>query len=457
MQARQPGLFVEDSDLDIPVGGGQPLWVSIEELAARSDRLFVKKLSRNDTSWADDSGKHQAGFYIPRDIREAGFFPELVRCTKKSHIFRAKFDSLWPQTGQFTPTTITHFSNKGHETHFTVPPKELFRGLSPASLLLCGRFRESEAGARYWLVVLDSAGEVAEILETVLDLSSSFGHGLFEPAELRAHADLVRDEAEELIQLLHDARSSSSLDAIVARFSRLPDPTEIAREARSKWMVDNHVATFDPYELAAPGDAIMEISRDVEYRIFRAHEVKRRAAEIVRIMSDYPDPIVAAVRGFPQLDAVFLSASQQRKTRAGRSFEHHISAALTGGRIRFEEQAVTGGRRPDFVIPDARTLRLGANRNWNSALVLAAKTTLRERWKQVSSEGLHCATFLATVDDRVPRSTINELALAGITLVVPESLKMSKVADYQRAEHVITFRDFFVNEIKRKRSLMWTP
>ena len=55
-----------------PPSAENPLWNTIEECASKSDRLFVKKLSRNDTSWADDSGKHQAVFYIPRDGRESG-------------------------------------------------------------------------------------------------------------------------------------------------------------------------------------------------------------------------------------------------------------------------------------------------------------------------------------------------------------------------------------------------
>src|SRR5690606_32321572 len=38
---------------------GTPLWWKIQALANESDQLLLKKLSRNDTSWADDRGKHQ--------------------------------------------------------------------------------------------------------------------------------------------------------------------------------------------------------------------------------------------------------------------------------------------------------------------------------------------------------------------------------------------------------------
>jgi hypothetical protein len=230
----------------------------------------------------------------------------------------------------------------------------------------------------------------------------------------------------------------------------------IAEEARTHWLTHAGLTELDPFRIASPGDAIMKISRDIEYRIFRRYELLRRATEVVKILAGHTDIVTAAVRGFPLLDQVFLSASQQRKTRAGRSFEHHIAATLKAGHIRFEEQVVTGGMRPDFVLPDAKTLKLGKARAYEEALVLAAKTTLRERWKQVSREGLHCAVFLATVDDRVPGAVIKEMTNAGIVLVVPESLKQSRETFYADNTGVITFESFFRGEIKEKRPMLIT-
>jgi hypothetical protein len=99
------------------------------------------------------------------------------------------------------------------------------------------------------------------------------------------------------------------------------------------------------------------------------------------------------------------------------------------------------------VVPDLETLQLGRKRDWGGALVIAAKTTLRERWKQVSSESLHCPVFLATVDDRIPQSTIEELASLQITLVVPEGLKQSNETAYKVCSDVISFRMLFDKEL----------
>lgn len=428
------------------------LWPTIEDLTTRSSQLFLKKLSRNDTSWADEPNKHQAGFYIPKEIRESGFFPVLTANNpEKPHIFYAPCITFWPQTGEVKSSGMRHYSNKGPETHFTVIPHDVFAGLSPASLLLAGRFIEPMDDATHWFAVIDSTSEDAEILETTLDIDSDFHFGLFEPSRLGAARDLAVDEAAQLIDELHHAIRAGTLDQFIRSVSQLPPPGKIAAEARQKFFEMTGASSLDPYQLEHPGDAIMRISRDIEYGIFKRHELRRRAAEVVGLLVRDTDVVAAVVHGFPSLDAVFLSASQQRKTRAGRSFENHLATTLKDARIAFEEQAVLGGRRPDFVLPNKPVLGLRESRPFIDALILSAKTTLRERWKQITHERFHCAIFLATVDDRVPRPALDDMQRLGIGLVVPESLKASGDTFYSDHPNVISFREFFDAEIADHR------
>ncbi|WP_052103727.1 MULTISPECIES: type II restriction endonuclease [Lysobacter] len=450
----QSELYFSESNVAEVAADGSPLWWKIQSLASQSTELFVKKLSRNDTSWADDSGKHQAGFYIPRPIREAGFFPELqANNPAKLHIFHAECTVLWPQTGEITLSNMRHYSNKGPETHFTGLPKPLFRDLTPASLILSGRLAQPISDCSYWIIVLDSATEEAELLETALDLEAGFHYGRFEPSRFEDASRLARDETQELIERLQSAIRNGTLPELLAEYADIPNPATIAAGARKEWLQTNGFTGLDPWAIPNPGDAIMEISRDIEFRHYRRYELRRRAVELVSLLADSSDLTTAVVRRFPEIDRVFLSASQQRKNRAGRSFEHHIAASLKAGHIRFTEQAVTGGRRPDFVMPDLSALR-SKKRTYAEALVLAAKTTLRERWKQVSSERLNCDVFLATVDDRVAASSIREMANADIRLVVPEALKSSDEAHYKGQPNVLSFREFFDGEIRKSRPFL---
>lgn len=102
------------------------------------------------------------------------------------------------------------------------------------------------------------------------------------------------------------------------------------------------------------------------------------------------------------------------------------------------------------VLPDARTVR-SKSRGYLDAAILSAKTTLRERWKQITHERFDCAIYLATVDDRVSPQALADLQSAQITLVVPESLKANDETAYRKDGNVITMKQFFEEEIRKKR------
>ena len=101
----------------------------------------------------------------------------------------------------------------------------------------------------------------------------------------------------------------------------------------------------------------------------------------------------------------------------------------------------------------AALLTILFKRGSSAAMVVSLETLLRERWKQVPLERFNSAIFLATVDDRVSAEAITDMADNKIHLVVPESLKKSGETCYSGRSNVITFRDFFDEEIARKRPL----
>ena len=149
-----------------------------------------------------------------------------------------------------------------------------------------------------------------------------------------------------------------------------------------------------------------EISRSIELDLFREYQRRQRAVALIRmLLGDSPREVCAAdvmralTGKFQAVYELMLSASQQRKARAGYSYEHHIEAMLAGGEIPFEKQAIiTAGKRSDFVLPSRAVLARPADPE-QPGLILSAKTTLRERWKQVGLEQGAAELYLTTVDE----------------------------------------------------------
>lgn len=432
----------------------QHAWTDIQSWIAKSSRVLVKKLARNDCGWADGpENGHQNGVYIPTEIREAGFFPPLLSTNPvKPHILGTRFETVWPSTGETRCSALHHYTNKPAEMHFTRVPREEFSDLTPASWLLGGTLKAPVGSAHYWFMVIDSADEEAELLESMFALNSDFHFALFSPDDLPC-ARL--NETEQLVEELTSALRNGTLDEFIKQASAMPVSGDLALQAQNFWLAENSREKMDPWSMPNPGDAIMCISRDIEYSLYKRAEVRFRAAQVLRTLSAGADLVNAIVRGFPDLDATFLSAAQTRKSRAGRSFEHHVGRVFRDGSIRYEEQVILGNRRPDFVLPDVATLKSKV-RPFNDAMIVSLKTTLRERWKQLSLERINGDVFLATVDDRVTAGAIADLADNGIHLLVPESLKKSKETCYASKSNVITFRDFFDDEIARKRPYLST-
>lgn len=434
----------------------------LTELFARAPRLLVKKLSNNDRDWAQRPNKHQAGVYIPVEQRDGGFFPGLQSKDRAdvaaNDIRDVYFTTAWPVISEEKRTRLVNYTSKGAETHLTGLPKAAFSDLGPASWLVMAP-RSDDLSDGYVCLTIDSASDAADLLVDALDLGPDFVVGVLEPAAVAARErDLILGFAEEV--------AAAWLAGDIARFAAdravMPATAELATLARTRYLRDHHLESLDPFALEAPGDAIREISRVIEWDLFRDFQRRERAVELVRaLFGDKPDEmdmrsvIRLLVDGVGDIDRIMLSASQQRKSRAGYSFEHQIEAMLVAGHIPFGKQVVIEARkRPDFVLPSLGHLRKvleGPGRG----LILSAKTTLRERWKQVEREMGGSDLFLATVDETIAANAIEDMASMKITLVVPESLKLSKSTEYVRHDNVVDFSSFFGRELRQTRMPAW--
>lgn len=434
----------------------------ITRLLGTATKIFIKKLSNNDRDWARLKNKHQAGVYVPPRERDSGFFPALAakhRNEPGAHEIReAWFQTQWPQFGIERKTRLVHYTSKGSETHMTGVPKVAFATLPPASWLIMIP-SESKTGLSFVCLTIDSTSDEAISLADSFNLDASFSSGILEPALIMARErELTIDFAEQVAL----AWLAGNIASFASERAKMPATAELAARAREEYLKRRGLGSLNPFEIENPGDAIREISREIEWELFREFQRRERAVELIRavlgddaIKLDMKGVVRRLVDATGTIDAIMLSASQQRKSRAGYSFEHQIEAMLKAGGIPFAKQVVMDARkRPDFVLPSLVHLRktlAGPSRG----LILSAKTTLRERWKQVQREMGGSDLFLATVDETIASNAIEDMADLGIRLVVPESLKVSKVAEYSEHSNVVDFRSFFKDELKGSRIPAW--
>jgi len=139
---------------------------------------------------------------------------------------------------------------------------------------------------------------------------------------------------------------------------------------------------------------------------------------------------------FGAFDRFFLSLAQSRKSRAGKAFEEIHNSLFSRLGYPFTPQAVINGK-PDFIMPSVEYYR----RNPMDSIIFTAKRTLRERWRQIVTEGTRGLGFyLATIDPDVTAEQLREMMDHRIYLVVPAPLKEEK---YIGKDNVISFMEFF--------------
>jgi len=430
--------------------------------------VFVKKLSNNDRGWAKIPKQNkQDGPYIPREQRDGTFFPPLTRKERPDpdspEIRETYFDTHWPAFDVIRKSRLVNYRSKDEETHLTGVPREAFSELSPASFFLIGRIF-SNGVVRYDCLTIDSASDTVSILVDMLSLDAGFEVGILSPTTKQ---DERRDQLLAFADEVLAAWQRGQIEQFAEERGAIPDTVTLAGLARQEYLEGLGRTTLDPYRISRPGDAVREISRVVELRIFREHQLRACAVALVRmLLGDAPEKASVAgiarrlIESVREIDALMLSASQQRRSRAGYSFEHHIEALLVAGKAPYEKQVVIEARkRPDFILPSLKYLR-NPSSGQDPGLILSAKTTLRERWKQVQREMGANELYLATVDENIAGNAIADMATLGICLVVPEALKArgsgeSAVTEYHGHTNVLSFRQWF-DDVLARRTPSWS-
>ena len=365
-----------------------------------SRQAYCKFLSANDSG---ATGGHQSGILISKSAKDMMFTQKL----ENENILKRTVEIQW-QNDICTQSSFTYYSSK-NELRITKFGRN-FPFLNP-----------DQTGALFVFTRQDDDMYSGFFLETEEDIEQFLGAFGISSTETNRLIDTgsILPETQEKIAI------QEFIDGLTVDFPLSDVMSAAARDIQNR--VYNHLE----FIRTNPDRKIIEWT-NTEYALFRAAEHAR-----------YGDRIS---RGFATVDEFIAMANMvlnRRKSRAGKSLEHHLSAVFEGNDIQYTAQAVTeGNKRPDFLFPSQAAYHNAAFPT-EKLISLAAKTTCKDRWRQVINEADRLRglpKYLCTLQQGISPAQMDEMQSENVILVVPRPYITSYPAD--RRDRIWTVTKF---------------
>lgn len=353
---------------------------------------YCKFLTANDSG---ETGGHQSGILISKTAREMLFTEKEI---KENHICKKTGKILWQEDFE-RECTITWYESK-NELRIT--------GFGKGFPYLCPEY----TGALFVFIKLESGyfkGFIFNTDDDIQEFLDSFG---LTPAE--TNRPIVIDSVS--LETKERAAMNLYIERLLVDF---PSSIEMSSAARS---IVFDIYTSDFLSVKNPDSALLRWT-ETEYRLFREIEHSR-----------YGDTIA---KGFNSVDDFIALANQvlnRRKSRAGKSLEHHLSTIFDDNKIIYKAQAITeGNKKPDFLFPSEEAYH-DMNFTVDKLCTLAAKTTCKDRWRQILNEADRLRDknkYLCTMQQGISSSQMDEMQAEKVILVVPKPFISSYPRDKQ--------------------------
>ena len=376
-------------------------------------KAFCKFLSANDTG---ETGGHQAGIYISKPAIPILFDKPCERgynCERwvKIHWFNYKD----------TDTRFIYYGSKTRNEYRITNFGKGFPFLKPeytGALFVLVQSKESDED--YEAFVLNTEDDINQFLEN-FNMAPTETNNLITTGNI----DLDLQEKKEIY---------SFISYLKAEFPSSEIMSSKARDIQN--IVYNHLE----YIISNPDQKLLDWT-SMEYKLFRALE-HVRYGEAIR-------------NGFENVEDFITLANQvlnRRKSRAGKSLEHHLSAIFDGNAVSYTAQAVTEGRKkPDFIFPSEAAYH-DTSFSVEKIISLAAKTTCKDRWRQVLNEADRLRDknkFLCTMQQGITSAQMDEMQSEKVILVVPKPYIKTYPRDKQ--DRIWTIKRF-IEYVKEKEA-----
>lgn len=344
---------------------------------------FSKFITANDTGL---TGGHQAGFHIHKNSwplffdrpGEKGGNKDVFVTIEWQNAFKTESRFIYYGVGTRNEYRLTRFG-KG----FPFLQEE-----NTGDLLIISKIEDR----CYKAFVLSNDEDIEEFF-------NAFGISSTETNGILPVSSAATSPQERILQLFEQF-----INQLTKQF---PPTVELATGARRIF--------FEAFGLS-PKVVIENPDRELlhwistEFELFKAIE-NDRYGELIK-------------QPFESVDSLINTANtilNRRKSRAGKSLEHHLAEVFSMWQLSYATQVTTeGNKKPDFIFPNAQAYKSEPNGS-KRLIFLGAKTTCKDRWRQIVGEADKIPQkHLFTLQQGISGNQLKEMKASGVTLVIPK-------------------------------------
>lgn len=377
----------------------------------QSEGAFCRFLSANDTH---ATGGHQCGFLLPIAAYPIIFNQDKVKGENKDKTVKIRWQNDFE-----TESRLTYYGKEKNELRITRFGKDFpfFAEEHVGDLLIIAKHTDDD----YEGYVLSTEDDIDSFMSQ-FNLSADRPNQIIDVANKICEINTLQTAIDEAIKDLID----------------FPQTAEMGKMAQE---LSNKLNKINDEEVCKSPDKILLNWYDTELALFRSLEEK------------VYNPIYT--KPFPDCQSLIEFSNKilnRRKSRAGKSLEHHLSAIFTIQKLIFEEQVVTENKKkPDFLFPNGVCYH-NFDFPAEDLTILGAKTTCKDRWRQVINEADRVdERYLFTLQPGISKNQLKEMADENVKLVVPVTQINSYPEEYRESLNTL---NGFIEIVKEKQERM---
>jgi len=376
--------------------------ISAINAAQKSEISFTKYITANDVG---ATGGHQSGFHIHKKAWPLFFEKEGIKGQNKDKFITIKWQDDFETTSRF-----------------------VYYGVGTRN-----EYRLTRFGRGFPFLRDDNIGDLLIITKVSTDYYKAFILQTDDDIEEFINAvNISHSEINGIIPRQYQLKAEDNLLICFKEFIEtltvdFPPTIDLATNARNCYNIAYNIT--ENIIKRNPDRQILNWL-EAEFHLFKTLENDRYSKKL--------ETPFDSVEEFIEIANTILN---RRKSRSGRSLEHHLAQIFNTFTLNFTSQATTEGRKkPDFIFPNEDAYK-NPDYNENKLIMLASKTTCKDRWRQILNEADRIKTkHLFTLQQGISTNQLMEMYKYNVCLVVPKPYLKSFPKEYR--DKILTLENF---------------